>query len=96
MIPELEALDDLAVEIREAARIISRDWPQIFTEDEMTARLSSELIDREAASDLASIETRSQRMWILIRLGTQIVNRERLTYESGTGIELIPTQKESE
>ncbi len=90
MIPELEALDFLAEEIRSAAQVVSKDWPQIFTEDELTARLSSELIDREAADDLASIETRSQRMWILIRLGTQIVNRERLTYEHGTGFDLDP------
>ncbi len=95
MIPDLEALDFLAEEIREAAEMVYQDWPQILTPDELTARISCELIDREGADDLASIEPRSKRMWLLLKLATAIVDRERVTYENGTGIELIPTSRKA-
>lgn len=90
MIPELEALDALAEEIREAARAISRDWPQVFTEDELTARISVELIEMEGADDLASIEPRSNRMFLLLGIGKAIVTRETRDYEHFSGDTLSP------
>jgi len=93
VIPDLEALDFLAVEIREVALTLSSDWPQIFTPDELTARLSSELIDTEGADDLAHVEPRSSRMMLLLRLGRMIIDREVQDFEHYTGDVLTPVTK---